>query len=50
MALFLEESEKGEHRAVKDIAKDKNSRVTIDYRRELRAMAALARVRDKTTD
>ena len=48
--VFLEESEKGEHRAVKDIAKDKNSRVTFDYRRELGAMAALAKVRDKTTD
>ena len=44
--VFLEKSEKGEHRAVKEIAKDKNSRVTIDDKRELMAMAILAKVRD----
>ena len=41
--VFLERSEKGEHRAVKVIAKDKSAR--IDYRRELMAMAMLAKVR-----
>ena len=44
--VFLERSEKGELRAVKDIAKDMNSRIKIDYRRELMAMAVLAKVRD----
>ena len=44
--VFLERSEEGEWRAVKEIAKDKNSKVTIDYRRELMAMAVLAKVRD----
>ena len=33
--VFLEKSEKEEYRAVKEIAKDKNSTVKIDYRREL---------------
>ena len=42
--VFLERSEKGECRAVKVIANDKDSR--IDYRRELMAMAILAKVRD----
>ena len=42
--VFLERSEKGEHRAVKEIAKDGNSAITIDYRRELMAMASLAKV------
>ena len=45
--VFLERSETGESRAVKDIAKDKNSRIVIDYRRELMAMARLGKVRDK---
>ena len=44
--VFLERSEKGERRAVKEIAKDKNSRIVIDFRRELMAMAILAKVRD----
>ena len=44
--VFLERSEKGEPRAVKDIAKDKNSKIKINYKRELMAMAVLARVRD----
>ena len=44
--VFLETSERGERRAVKDIAKDKNSRIKINYRRELMAMAVLAKVRD----
>ena len=44
--VFLERSGTGECRAVKDIAKDRNSRVVIDYRRELMAMARLAKVRD----
>ena len=44
--VFLERSEKGEPRAVKDIAKDKNSKIKINYQRELMAMAVLARVRD----
>ena len=44
--VFLERSKKGECRAVKDIMKDKNTRIIIDYRRELMAMAILAKVRD----
>ena len=44
--VFLERSEKGEHRAVKDIVKQKGSRFVIDYKRELMAMARLAKVRD----
>ena len=44
--VFLERSEKGEPRAVKDIAKDKNSRIKVDYRRELEAMAVLGKVRE----
>jgi hypothetical protein len=46
--VFLESSEKGEEgnlRAVKDIAKDKNSKIKIDYNRELAAMATLSKVR-----
>ena len=42
--VFLEKSENGEYRAVKDIAKDKNSRIVIDYKRELMAMARLGKV------
>ena len=41
--VFLEESERGEQRAVRRIAKD--SRIIIDYKRELMAMAILAKVR-----
>ena len=44
--VFLERSEKGELRAVKDIVKDKNSRIKIDYKRELMAMAVLTKVRE----
>ena len=44
--VFLEGSEGGEYRAVKEIAKDKGSRVKIDYRGELMAMAILGKVRD----
>ena len=44
--VFLETSEEGEYRAVKEIAKDRSSRITIDYRRELAAMTILAKVRD----
>ena len=44
--MFLERSGKGECRAVKEITKDKNSTVKIDYRRELMAMAIFAKVRD----
>ena len=44
--VFLERSEEGKLRAVKDIAKDKNSRIKINYRRELMAMAVLGKVRD----
>ena len=44
--VFLERPGKGECRAVKGIAKDKNSTVKIDYRRELMAMAIFAKVRD----
>ena len=44
--VFLERSGKEEYRAVKDIAKNKNSRTVIDYRRELIAMARLAKVRN----
>ena len=44
--VFLEKTEKGERRAVKEIMKDKNSRAKIDYRRELGAMAMLAKVRE----
>ena len=44
--VFLERSEKGEYRAVKEIAKDKNSTIKIDYKRELTAMAILTKVRD----
>ena len=43
--VFLERSGKGEYRAFKEIAKDKNSRIAIDYKRELMAMAILAKVR-----
>ena len=43
--VFLERSERGEYRAVKEIAKDKGSRIKIDYRRELMAMAILGKVR-----
>ena len=43
--VFLERSERGEYRAVKEIAKDKGSRVKIDHRRELMAMAILGKVR-----
>jgi hypothetical protein len=43
--VFLETSEKGEIRAVKEIAKDKNSQIKIDYKRELMAMAMLTKVR-----
>lgn len=42
--VFLERSEEGENRAVKDIAKNKN--INIDYKRELIAMAILLKVRD----
>ena len=42
-AVFLEKSEKGERRAVKEVSKD-DSR--IDYKRELVAMTILAKVRD----
>ena len=45
-AVSLERSERGEYRAVKEISKDRSSRVKIDYRRELMAMAILAKVRD----
>ena len=44
--VFLEKSGRGEYRAVKDIAKNKNRRIVIDYRRELMAMAILSKVRD----
>ena len=44
--VFLEKSENGEDRAVKDIAKNRNSKIVIDYRRELMAMARLAKVRE----
>ena len=44
--VFLERSGKVEQRAVKEIAKDKNSGTPIDYKRELMAMAVLAKVRD----
>lgn len=40
-SVFLERSEGGEHRAVKVIAKEQSR---IDYRRELVAMAMLAKV------
>ena len=43
--VFLERTEEGECRAVKDIAKQKNSRIAIDYRRELMAMTRLEKVR-----
>ena len=43
-AVFLERSEKGELRAMKEIAKGRDSQ--IDYKRELIAMAILAKVRD----
>ena len=42
--VFLEKSERGEHRAVKEIAKDRNGALRIDYRRELMAMAILVKV------
>ena len=42
--VFLERSQKGEYRAVKQIAKDKNSTIKIDHRRELMAMAILTKV------
>ena len=52
--VFLERSERGEDRAVKEIAKRKDARMKIDYRRELMAMAILAKVGDmvgcKTVD
>ena len=44
--VFLERSGTDELRAVKVIEKDMNSRAKIDYRRELIAMAVLAKVRD----
>ena len=44
--VYLEKSGKGKHRAVKRIAKDKNSSIRIDYKRELTAMAMLSKVRD----
>ena len=44
--VFLEKSEGGEYRAVKDIVKNENSRIAIDYKRELMAMARFERVRD----
>ena len=44
--VFLERFETDELRAVKVIEKDMNSRAKIDYRRELIAMAVLAKVRD----
>ena len=44
--VFLERSEEGEHRTVKDISKSKNSKTRIDYRRELVAMVVLTKVRD----
>ena len=43
--VYLESSDKGEHRAVKEMLKGKD-RKKIDYRRELMAMAILAKVRD----
>ena len=43
--VFLERSNYGDCRAVKDIAKNKNSRVAIDYRKELE-IEILAKVRD----
>ena len=42
--VFLEKSKEGKYRAVKEVAKDR--RGIIDYRRELIAMAKLAKVRD----
>ena len=44
--VYLERSGKGELRAVKEIAKDRNSQIGIDYKRELAAMAILRQVRD----
>ena len=44
--MSLERSEGGEYRAVKETSKDRSSRVKIDYRRELMAMAVLAKVRE----
>ena len=41
--VFLERSAGGEQRAVKEIPKDKSR---IDYKRELMAMAVLAKVRE----
>ena len=52
--VFLERSEQGEYRAVKDVSKNKNRRIATDYRRELMAMARLVKVRhmdgSRTTD
>ena len=45
-AVSLERSERGEYRAVKEISKDRSSKVKVDYKRELMAMAILAKVRD----
>lgn len=45
--VFLEWSEEGELRAVKDIQKNVDNRIKTDYRLELAAMAALAKVRDR---
>ena len=46
--VFLERSQKGECRAVKDVSKERDSARTakVDYRMELMAMAALAKVRE----
>lgn len=46
--VFLEWSEIGESRVVKDIVKDKNSAIRIDYKRKFMAMATLAKVRGGT--
>ena len=40
--VFLERSKRGKYRAVKEIVKERNSPIIIDYRRELIAMAMLA--------
>lgn len=43
--VFLESTKQGRYRAVKEIAKDKIGPI-VDYKRELSAMAILAKVRD----
>ena len=48
--VFLETSEERQCRAVKEVAKERNSPIIIDYRRELMAMATLTNLKVRDMD